>query len=248
MISAAPITIPLLGQSSRSLSSVVSVVIVSPQLTWPALAGGNSLAIWRWRRLLAADGNPVRANPHDGPSIVVKATARVLLMPVTPSTYGFGAHRHLPCIPTSSHLQPHRRSATTTYSPLHDERFLRGVLHAGRSPNGVLRRQSSRNGTMPPLGLSRGVALPDPAVPLLTRTRSDVAPGHDSKECLQARLGGPFASRTGFAPETRRLANTSCAPTRRPRAPTALAAACIGGPAHDRDELDVGHHTAGEVR
>ena len=37
-MSSAPITMPLFGQSIRSLSRVVSTVIVSPQLTWSALA------------------------------------------------------------------------------------------------------------------------------------------------------------------------------------------------------------------
>src|SRR5215211_7143594 len=35
----APITMPLLGQLTRSLSRVVSVVMVSPHLTWLASAG-----------------------------------------------------------------------------------------------------------------------------------------------------------------------------------------------------------------
>ena len=35
----APIMMPLLGQLTRSLSRVVSVVMVSPQLTWLASAG-----------------------------------------------------------------------------------------------------------------------------------------------------------------------------------------------------------------
>ena len=38
-MSSAPITIPLLGQSTRSLSSVVSAVIVFPALDWLASAG-----------------------------------------------------------------------------------------------------------------------------------------------------------------------------------------------------------------
>ena len=43
--SSAPITIPLFGQSMRSLSSVVSAVMMSPQLTWLASARPPPIAV-----------------------------------------------------------------------------------------------------------------------------------------------------------------------------------------------------------
>ena len=194
----------------------VSVVIVSPQLTWPALAGGNSLAIWRWRRLLAADGNLFAPIHTTGPSVVVKATARVLLMPVTPSTYGFGAHRHLPCIPTSL--------SSATASALGDNHVLAAARRAILTRR-IARRQYSKRGTdeanrlatdQCPRSVCRRCRLRlIPRLPLVTRTRSDEAP-------IAARPGPLVATVSRRKPRRHSRTNAEAHLPARRRFPAAL--------------------------